>query len=145
MTGHKHENEVSHGRGGAGNINPDNTQYVDGEIVRQGDEGAHGDGAFSTGRGGAANIGDVDKGAAHTRLDADHVPQEATRPSTEGDYHTGRGGAANVHLAPEHQKKAAAESGAKVTDGAPGTTNQGALHQGLADKLKSKILGKFKK
>lgn len=44
--------EVSHGRGGAGNINPDDTKYVDGEIVRQGEEGSHGDGAFSTGRGG---------------------------------------------------------------------------------------------
>lgn len=44
--------EVSHGRGGAGNINPDDTQYVDGEIVRQGDIGTHNDGAYSTGRGG---------------------------------------------------------------------------------------------
>lgn len=45
--------EVSHGRGGAGNINPDDTQYVDGEIVRSGEEGSHEDGAFSTGRGGS--------------------------------------------------------------------------------------------
>ena len=44
--------EVSHGRGGAGNINPDDTQYVDGEVVRTGTIGSHGDGAFSTGRGG---------------------------------------------------------------------------------------------
>jgi len=44
--------EVSHGRGGAGNINPDDTQYVDGEVTRAGVEGSHGDGAFSTGRGG---------------------------------------------------------------------------------------------
>ena len=44
--------EVSHGRGGAGNIGPDDTQYVDGSIVREGPEGSHGDGAFSTGRGG---------------------------------------------------------------------------------------------
>lgn len=47
--------EVSHGRGGAGNINPDDTQYVDGEVVRVGVEGSHGDGAFSTGRGGEAS------------------------------------------------------------------------------------------
>lgn len=46
--------EVSHGRGGAGNINPDDTKYVDGEVVRAGSEGSHGDGAFSTGRGGKA-------------------------------------------------------------------------------------------
>ena len=44
--------EVSHGRGGAGNIKPDDTKYVDGEIVREGVAGSHGDGAFSTGRGG---------------------------------------------------------------------------------------------
>ena len=43
---------VSHGRGGAGNINPDDTKYVDGEITRQGEAGSHGDGPFSTGRGG---------------------------------------------------------------------------------------------
>ena len=46
--------EVSHGRGGAGNINPDDTKYVDGEVVRAGATGSHGDGAFSTGRGGKA-------------------------------------------------------------------------------------------
>lgn len=44
--------EISHGRGGAGNINPDDTKYVDGEVVRVGVEGSHNDGAFSTGRGG---------------------------------------------------------------------------------------------
>jgi hypothetical protein len=43
---------VSHGRGGAGNINPDDTKYVDGEVTRVGEAGSHGDGAFSTGRGG---------------------------------------------------------------------------------------------
>lgn len=44
--------DVSHGRGGAGNINPDDTKYVDGAIVRAGPEGSHGDGAYSAGRGG---------------------------------------------------------------------------------------------
>lgn len=44
--------EVSHGRGGAGNINPDDTVYVDGEVVREGMIGSHGDGAYSAGRGG---------------------------------------------------------------------------------------------
>lgn len=44
--------EVSHGRGGAGNIAVDDTPYGDGEIVRAGPEGSHADGAFSTGRGG---------------------------------------------------------------------------------------------
>lgn len=40
--------EVSHGRGGAGNINPDDTKYADAEIVRAGEEGT----GVSTGRGG---------------------------------------------------------------------------------------------
>lgn len=44
--------EVSHGRGGAGNIHADETQYVDGSVVRAGVEGSHGDGAYSVGRGG---------------------------------------------------------------------------------------------
>jgi hypothetical protein len=44
--------EVSHGRGGAGNFNPDTNTYGDGEVVRVGVEGSHGDGAYSAGRGG---------------------------------------------------------------------------------------------
>ncbi|KAI1437628.1 hypothetical protein GGR50DRAFT_644627 [Xylaria sp. CBS 124048] len=95
-------NEISHGRGGAGNINPDNTEYVDGEIVRQGTVGPHGDGAYSTGRGGSANIADKNKatplssGPTGPRGDKEYVPQAAVRPSVDGDFHTGRGGAANV-------------------------------------------------
>ncbi|KAI0600284.1 hypothetical protein F4775DRAFT_547123 [Biscogniauxia sp. FL1348] len=122
--------EVSHGRGGAGNINPDDTKYVDGEIVREGAEGPHGDGAFSTGRGGAANIGDAAKPPT-VRADKDVVPDVATRPSQEGDFHVGRGGAANVHLAPETQKQKEKE--------------QQKPNLGLADKLKNKIFGAFKK
>ncbi|RWA06153.1 hypothetical protein EKO27_g8950 [Xylaria grammica] len=167
--------EVSHGRGGAGNINPDNTEYVDGEIVRQGDVGTHGDGAYSTGRGGklpiylpppsrslpfilptytiaaqhpnsptlkltssspprqigAANIADKEAPVA-PRTDKEFVPAEAVRPSVDGDFHTGRGGAANVVHAPEPKD----ESGA-ATKPPP--------NQGLADKLKYKIFGVFKK
>lgn len=44
--------EVSHGRGGAGNITPDNTQYTDAEIVRTADEGT----GVSTGRGGMSHF-----------------------------------------------------------------------------------------
>ncbi|KAG0650590.1 hypothetical protein D0Z07_2763 [Hyphodiscus hymeniophilus] len=51
----RNSTDVSHGRGGAGNIGADDTPYGDGEIVREGVVGDHGDGAFSTGRGGAAN------------------------------------------------------------------------------------------
>ncbi|KAH6847480.1 hypothetical protein B0I37DRAFT_145811 [Chaetomium sp. MPI-CAGE-AT-0009] len=124
--------EVSHGRGGAGNINPDDTKYVDGEVVRVGAPGSHGDGAFSTGRGGAANIGDAGVKQV-ARLDKDLVPEAAVRPSHDnGDYHTGRGGAGNEHIAkkPEQDKAAAAAAAAPV---------------GLADKLKRKILGLFGK
>jgi len=50
--------DVSHGRGGAGNMTAEDksTQYVDGEIVRYGVEGSHGDGVFSSGRGGTSTI-----------------------------------------------------------------------------------------
>lgn len=51
--------EVSHGRGGACNIDEDDTKYVDGEVVRSGAEGSHGDGAFSSGRGGTSFIADT--------------------------------------------------------------------------------------
>ncbi|OTA84569.1 hypothetical protein M434DRAFT_400408 [Hypoxylon sp. CO27-5] len=141
--------EVSHGRGGAGNITPDNTKYVDGEIVRAGPEGSHGDGAFSTGRGGAANIADADKPPSSMRADREIVPEEATRPSTDNEsFHVGRGGAANVHLSPQDQQKHEAKHhhhGAKVVDSptAPGAAAK--QHQGLADKLKHKIFHAFKK
>ncbi|KAK4449335.1 hypothetical protein QBC34DRAFT_96788 [Podospora aff. communis PSN243] len=118
---------VSHGRGGAGNINPDDTKYVDGEVTRVGEAGSHGDGAFSTGRGGAANIGDPGKKST-VRADKDVVPEAAVRPSSENtDYHTGRGGAGNAHIVGE--KKVNPDGGAIS----------------LADKLKSKIFGRFGK
>ncbi|KAI1361246.1 hypothetical protein F5Y08DRAFT_24995 [Xylaria arbuscula] len=118
--------EVSHGRGGAGNINPDDTEYVDGEIVRQGDVGTHGDGAYSTGRGGTANIADTDTPLG-PRADKEVVPEAALRPSVDGDFHTGRGGHANV----VHAKD--------------GVETKPPANQGLADKLKHKIFGMFKK
>jgi len=133
MTGHA---EVSHGRGGAGNITPDNTQYVDGEIVRQGEVGSQGTGAFSTGRGGGGNIGDA-HAPPGPRKDEDVVPEAAMRRPSEDDYHVGRGGAANVHLGPEHQSH-------KIADGHP-TTGTQTSNVGLADKLKDKIFGVFSK
>ncbi|KAL2064947.1 hypothetical protein VTL71DRAFT_4087 [Oculimacula yallundae] len=117
----KNSIEVSHGRGGAGNIGPDATQYVDGEIVREGSAGPHGDGAFSTGRGGAANIGSPGMKATK-RKDDIAIPEVALRPSMEdGTFHTGRGGGGNVHK-PEPV----------------GTTT----HIGFADKLKNKLFKK---
>lgn len=94
--------------------------YGDGEIVREGVVGDHGDGAFSTGRGGAANIGSP-KVAATERKDEVSVPDIATRPSMENEnYHGGRGGAGNVHLADQAPKHP----------------------EGLADKLKNKLFKK---
>lgn len=116
--------EISHGRGGAGNIKQNDAQYVDGEVVRAGVEGSHGDGAFSTGRGGAANI--ADKGVKATeRKDRDIVPEAAVRASGENtEYHTGRGGAGNEHVVK------------KKEDGSP---------LSLADKLKARLSAIFKK
>ena len=73
---------------------------------------------------GSANIANADKGAAATRADKQVVPDAAVRPSDENkDYHTGRGGAGNAHLA------------AKADE----------VPIGLADKLKNKVLGIFRK
>jgi len=109
---------VSHGRGGHGNIAEDSTPYTDGEIVREGPEGQSTDGAFSTGRGGGGNIGSPGLKATK-REDTTIIPETALR-SDEGyeNYHTGRGGEGNIH------KTASTH------------------HEGLADKLKHKILGK---
>ncbi|KAK2019955.1 hypothetical protein LZ32DRAFT_597561 [Colletotrichum eremochloae] len=134
--------EVSHGRGGAGNMAADDTKYVDGEVVRAGPEGSHGTGAFSSGRGGAGNIADADSQPA-PRADKDIVPEEACRPSTEGqDYHVGRGGAGNAvetekpaaHKDIDHEKKAAAQARA-----------EGSAGVSVADKLKAKVLAPFHK
>jgi len=116
----RNSEEVSHGRGGAGNIGPDSTPYGDGEIVREGVVGDHQDGAFSTGRGGAANIGSPGLKATK-RNDNEAVPETALRPSTENETtHVGRGGAGNVHVA----------------------ENTTTHPVGLADKLKDKIFKK---
>ncbi|KAF4631530.1 hypothetical protein G7Y89_g6612 [Cudoniella acicularis] len=117
----RNSTEVSHGRGGAGNISKDSTPYGDGEIVREGVIGDHGDGAFSTGRGGAANIGSPGMKATE-RKDEVAIPEVALRPSMEGEnFHVGRGGGGNVHVAEEPPKK---------------------HPEGLADKLKNKLFKK---
>jgi hypothetical protein len=70
------------------------------------------------------------------RADRDLIPEAAIRPSQDNsDYHTGRGGAGNVeHVAPPHK------------DGADGNGNgKPAAPISLADKLKMKIFGVFKK
>ncbi|KAF4768918.1 hypothetical protein N7455_008399 [Penicillium solitum] len=119
---------VSHGRGGQGNIGHDSTEYVDGEIVREGPYGDQGDGAYSAGRGGAGNIGSpMVRPSSRAPHDVEMIPELAVRDSTDETYHTGRGGQGNVHLdeatLKEKEKKKVA-------------------HEGLADKLKYKLLGR---
>ena len=97
-------------------------RYGDGEVVRQGVVGDHGDGAFSTGRGGVANIGSPGLPATK-RKDDILVPEAALRPSMEDQtYHTGRGGEGNLHK----------------PNGEPAVKKQ----EGLADKLKNKLFKK---
>ncbi|TQS33355.1 hypothetical protein Golomagni_06305 [Golovinomyces magnicellulatus] len=153
--------EVSHGRGGAGNISVDDTKYVDGEVVRSGIEGSHGDGAYSAGRGvytilfdgfeftnawecrlGAGNIGDI--GATTTaRKDADIVPDVAVRtPLDEQDFHTGRGGAGNEHH--KHDDAHKVEEKAHHDHGQHHSSDSDAPVS-LADKLKGKLFGALKK
>ncbi|KAJ5154212.1 Protein of unknown function DUF3602 [Penicillium coprophilum] len=140
---------VSHGRGGQGNIGHDPTEYVDGEIVREGPYGDQGDGAYSAGvstspsikpclaptdafnptqRGGAGNIGSpMVRPMSRAPHDADMIPELAVRDSVDETYHTGRGGQGNVHL------DAASLKEKKVKKVA---------HEGLADKLKYKLMGR---
>ncbi|KAL8988919.1 MAG: hypothetical protein Q9177_002082 [Variospora cf. flavescens] len=119
--------EVSHGRGGAGNIKPDDTPYTDGSIVREGPVGDQGDGAYSVGRGGAGNIDSPrvkPSNPASKAGDIDVVPEPALREPGPGyeHYHTGRGGGGNVH-----KEKHNTETGE---------------HEGLGEKIKHKVLGK---
>ncbi|PHH89499.1 hypothetical protein CDD83_5964 [Cordyceps sp. RAO-2017] len=127
--------ETSHGRGGAGNFNADKTEYVDGEVVRLGDEGSHGDGAYSAGRGGAGNIADVGT-ATGQRKDQEVVPDAAIRASQDNkqDFHTGRGGAGNEHTSMDSDRRSTA---AKSQTKGPATS--------LADRLKDKLFSAFKK
>ncbi|KAJ5210414.1 Protein of unknown function DUF3602 [Penicillium cf. griseofulvum] len=142
---------VSHGRGGQGNIGHDTTEYVDGEIVREGPYGDQGDGAYSAGvstshptkpkpptptdaphstqRGGAGNIGSpMVRPVSRAPHDADMIPELAVRDSVDETYHTGRGGQGNVHLDAASLKEKKKEK--KVA------------HEGLADKLKYKLMGR---
>lgn len=85
---------------------------------------------------GAGNIGDAGvKGAE--RKDADVIPEAAVRNSININHHTGRGGAGNEQHAASEETAASAEKAA--TAGTP------ASPRGLADKLKNKIFGAFKK
>jgi hypothetical protein len=97
---------------GAANITPDTTPYTDGGIVREGAEGDQGDGKYSSGRGGAANIGGAPLAAgevAKAPHDSDMVPETAMRLEQKESHHVGRGGAGNeAHV---HVKKEGKEGG----------------------------------
>ncbi|KIW83295.1 hypothetical protein AYO20_05438 [Fonsecaea nubica] len=96
-------NVVSHGRGGAANIGPDDQTYVDGGIVREGPVGDQGDGPYSAGRGGVGNIEHDTKPVAGPPHDADVIPETATRVAKLESHHVGRGGAGNEEHV--HEKK----------------------------------------
>ncbi|KAH7123555.1 hypothetical protein B0J11DRAFT_606382 [Dendryphion nanum] len=89
----------STGRGGAGNIGPDETVYTDGGIVREGFQGVSPEGDYSTGRGGAGNItkSPLVKPQGETgRRSIDYIPENALREQP-ANFHSGRGGAGNAH------------------------------------------------
>lgn len=73
--------EVSHGRGGAGNFKPDDTEYVDGEVVRTGVVGSHGDGAYSSGRGGKSLLASYLSAVSCCCIDTTHhqLPQSSDK------------------------------------------------------------------
>jgi len=91
---------VSTGRGGAGNIGKDERTYIDAGIVR---EGVYGQGVadYSAGRGGAGNVVDSPnmRPTSGPRLQSEDVIPETAMRSGEGydNFHTGRGGGGNVH------------------------------------------------
>ncbi|OGE54299.1 hypothetical protein PENARI_c006G12344 [Penicillium arizonense] len=117
---------------GQGNIGHDDTEYVDGEIVREGVYGDQGDGAYSAGRGGAGNIGSpMVRPTSKVPHDAEMIPELAVRGSTDENYHVGRGGQGNIHLDEASLKEKKDKEREKSLS-----------HEGLADKLKNKLLGR---
>ena len=85
---------------------PDDTPYVDSQIVREGPVGDQGDGPYSAGRGGAGNI-DREATPDGRIGDEEVVPETAMREHKDENYHYGRGGAGNEW---HHKQKKAATS-----------------------------------
>ncbi len=76
---------------GAGNIGRDDTVYADGAITREGPTGESTALEFSTGRGGAGNIGKSPRLGPQVdspRHSTDIVPELATREAQD-EFHTG--------------------------------------------------------
>ncbi|KAI9723149.1 MAG: hypothetical protein M1828_004252 [Chrysothrix sp. TS-e1954] len=128
------ENIHSTGRGGTGNIGPDDSVYTDGEIVREGPEGKSAAGSdFSTGRGGQGNIADEGPAVRQARVDEDVVPEPAMREGEYSEYHTGRGGGGNVH-----KEKYGGHSSAEEQARAEKEKETG-HKEGLVGKMKQKL------
>ena len=84
---------------------------------------------------GAGNITDVGTPSSE-RKDRELVPEAAVRASQDSqDYHTGRGGAGNEHIINGNGKKSK-DAHKYDANGTPVS---------LADRLKAKLLGVFKK
>ncbi|KAK6336485.1 hypothetical protein TWF696_002035 [Orbilia brochopaga] len=116
MSDQHHHDPTSHGRGGAGNIAPDDTQYADGGIVHE----SHPTGTYTTGRGGEGNVGHGGTKPDGHDVVPDNAQREAPHPAEGHGVSFGRGGEGNI----------ATTEGDKNTSGA---------HEGLADKLKHKL------
>ena len=88
----------STGHVGAGNIGQDDTVYTDGGLVREGIQGESVEGEFSTGRGGAGNMGRSPRVGPQSDegRPVDLVP-EINQRNPQEEFHTGRGGAGNVY------------------------------------------------
>ena len=91
----------SHGRGGAGNIAPDGTEYVDGGIVRT----ATPSGTYTTGRGGGGNVGRSEGAAEGHDVVPDNAQVDAPVPSTGHGVSTGRGGGGNIVTTEEEKER----------------------------------------
>lgn len=82
--------------------------------MREGPVGDQGDGKYSAGRGGVANISGTPlaadtgaKGKTHLAHDSDMVPETALRLEQEQSHHVGRGGAGNeAHVHKKEEKEA---------------------------------------
>lgn len=86
------------------------------------------------------------KNATGPNVGKEMVPEEAMRPSMENqDYHVGRGGAGNEHHAPGHEPHHHLPHSHKEEKKPEKPAAGSSAPTGLADKLKAKIVGVFKK